>query len=118
MTLAGVTPFPAEFAARYRQLGYWEDRPLGDVFLECFASHGDRTAVVDGDERWTFAELGSGSERLAMNLRDLGIGPLTPVVMHLPNVIDFILLYFAPPPRNYRMGAGGADHQSSRTRRR
>ncbi|MHB8312141.1 MAG: (2,3-dihydroxybenzoyl)adenylate synthase [Candidatus Dormibacteria bacterium] len=95
MTLAGVTPFPAEFAARYRQLGYWEDRPLGDVFLECFASHGDRTAVVDGDERWTFAELGSGSERLAMNLRDLGIGPLTPVVMHLPNVIDFILLYFA-----------------------
>jgi hypothetical protein len=27
--LDGVTPFPAEFAARYRALGYWEDRPLG-----------------------------------------------------------------------------------------
>jgi non-ribosomal peptide synthetase component E (peptide arylation enzyme) len=26
--LDGVTPFPAEFAARYRELGYWEDRPL------------------------------------------------------------------------------------------
>ncbi len=26
--LDGVTPFPAEFADRYRALGYWEDRPL------------------------------------------------------------------------------------------
>jgi len=28
--LDGVTPFPAEFAARYRALGYWEDRPLDE----------------------------------------------------------------------------------------
>jgi hypothetical protein len=28
--LDGVTPFPAEFAARYRALGYWQDRPLFD----------------------------------------------------------------------------------------
>jgi non-ribosomal peptide synthetase component E (peptide arylation enzyme) len=26
--LDGVTPFPAEFAARYTGLGYWEGRPL------------------------------------------------------------------------------------------
>ena len=41
--LDGVTPFPAEFAARYRALGYWEDRPLFDGFklperLEVFDS--------------------------------------------------------------------------------
>lgn len=30
--LEGVTPVPAEFAARYRELGYWEDRPLFDGF--------------------------------------------------------------------------------------
>jgi non-ribosomal peptide synthetase component E (peptide arylation enzyme) len=30
--LDGVSPFPAEFAARYRELGYWEDRPLFDGF--------------------------------------------------------------------------------------
>ena len=27
MALPGVTPFPPEFAARYRSRGYWEDRP-------------------------------------------------------------------------------------------
>jgi non-ribosomal peptide synthetase component E (peptide arylation enzyme) len=30
--LDGVTPFPAEFAARYTELGYWQDRPLFDGF--------------------------------------------------------------------------------------
>jgi 2,3-dihydroxybenzoate-AMP ligase len=28
-TLDGVTPYPPEFAERYRALGYWEDRTLG-----------------------------------------------------------------------------------------
>src|SRR5260370_42151744 len=45
--LDGVTPFPAEFAARYRALGYWEDRPLFDGFRAALAAHADRVAVID-----------------------------------------------------------------------
>ena len=45
--LDGVTPFPAEFAARYRELGYWEDRPLFDGFTDALAAYADRVAVVD-----------------------------------------------------------------------
>jgi 2,3-dihydroxybenzoate-AMP ligase len=45
--LDGVTPFPAEFAARYRALGYWEDRPLFDGFTAALAAHADRVAVAD-----------------------------------------------------------------------
>ncbi len=37
MTLDGVTPFPAEFADRYRAQGYWEDRPLFDGFTGALA---------------------------------------------------------------------------------
>jgi predicted TIM-barrel fold metal-dependent hydrolase len=43
--LDGVTPFPAEFAARYRALGYWEDRPLFDGFTAALAAYADRVAV-------------------------------------------------------------------------
>jgi 2,3-dihydroxybenzoate-AMP ligase len=46
--LDGVTPFPAEFAARYRELGYWEDRPLIAGFTGALAKYADRTALVDG----------------------------------------------------------------------
>jgi 2,3-dihydroxybenzoate-AMP ligase len=42
--LDGVTPFPAEFAARYRDLGYWEDRPLFEGFTGALATYADRVA--------------------------------------------------------------------------
>ena len=43
--LDGVTPFPAEFAARYRDRGYWADRPLFDGFADALARHADRVAL-------------------------------------------------------------------------
>ncbi len=95
MTMEGVTPFPAELAHRYRRFGYWEDRPLGEVFAETFSRHRDRTAFIADDERWSFSELAEGSERLARNLRDQGLGPRSPVVVQLPNCAEFVVLYFA-----------------------
>lgn len=93
--MEGVTPIPRELATRYRRRGYWEDRPLGEVFHSCFLRFADRLAVVDGDQRWSFADLGGGVERMALNLMDLGIQPLDRVVVQLPNCLDFVLLYFA-----------------------
>ena len=44
----GVIPFPAEFAARYRAAGYWDDRPLREVFGELFARYptGSRSSTA------------------------------------------------------------------------
>jgi len=47
--LDGVTPFPAEFAARYRERGYWTDRPLFDGFRDALRRYADQVALVDGD---------------------------------------------------------------------
>lgn len=94
-TLPGVVPFPPEFAARYRARGYWEDRPLISHFLECFQRFAERVAIVDGDRSMTYRELGQLSERLALNLLDLGLRPLDRVVLQLPNVSEFVILYFA-----------------------
>ncbi len=93
-SLAGVTPFPPEYAARYRARGYWEDRPLIAHFEEVFRRHADRTAVIDGDLHVTFRELGERARRVGRNLLDLGIGPLDRILLQLPNGMGFVDLYF------------------------
>ncbi len=93
--LDGVVRFPAEFAARYRAKGYWEDRTLRETFDELFAHHADRIAVIDRDRSVTYAQLNERATRLALNLLDAGLKPLDRVVVQLPNVVEFVYLYFA-----------------------
>ena len=93
--LDGVTPFPAEFAARYRALGYWEDRPLFDGFTAALAVYADRVAVVDEAGPVTYSQLSERSERLARVLLDVGLRPLDRVIVQLPNTAVFAYLYFA-----------------------
>jgi 2,3-dihydroxybenzoate-AMP ligase len=93
--LDGVTPFPAEFAARYRELGYWEDRPLFDGFSAALAAYADRVAVVDQTGPVTYSQLSERSERLARALLDHGLKPLDRVIVQLPNTAVFVYLYFA-----------------------
>jgi len=94
MSLPGVVPFPAEFAARYRARGYWEDRPLIAHFLDVFDRYADRPAVSDDDGCWSYRQLAEASRRVALNLLDLGLGPRDRVVVQLPNTRLFASLYF------------------------
>jgi len=93
--LEGVVPFPPEFAARYRERGYWEDRSIADQLRERFVRYADRVAVIDGERTLTYAQLDAASTRLALNLWDLGLRPLDRVVVQLPNVLEFVVLYCA-----------------------
>ena len=93
--LDGVVRFPPQFAARYRQKGYWEDRSLRDTFEAVFSKYPDRVAIIDRDEVVTYSQLNERAERLALNLLDEGLRPLDCVVMQLPNVVEFAYLYFA-----------------------
>src|SRR5499427_9663042 len=95
MPLPGVTPFPPEFAARYRDRGYWDDQPLITHFLKVFADHASRTAVIDDEGSYTYSELATASERVALNLLDLGLEPTDRVVVQLPNTRLFASFYFA-----------------------
>src|SRR5215470_12852522 len=95
MLLPGVTPFPPEFAARYRDRGYWEDRPLIAHFLGLFADYAHRAAIIDDEGSYTYAELADASQRVALNLLDLGLEPTDRVVVQLPNTRLFASFYFA-----------------------
>ena len=93
--LNGVVPFPPELAKRYRDKGYWQDRSLAAEFAPLFERYADRVAVIDRDACITYADIDRVSDRLALNLLDAGLAPLDRVVVQLPNVAEFVFLYFA-----------------------
>jgi 2,3-dihydroxybenzoate-AMP ligase len=93
--LDGVVPFPPEFASRYREQGYWRDLSLAEEFAPVFRRYAERVAVIDRGAHITYAEVDRVSDRLALNLLKAGLAPLDRVVVQLPNVIEFVYLYFA-----------------------
>jgi 2,3-dihydroxybenzoate-AMP ligase len=93
--LDGVVRFPPEFARRYRSRGYWADRSLAQEFADVFRRFADRPALIDRDRQFTYRDIDQASDRLALNLVGLGLKPLDRVVVQLPNVAEFVILYFA-----------------------
>jgi 2,3-dihydroxybenzoate-AMP ligase len=93
--LDGFVPFPPEFAERYRAKGYWQDRTLAQEFDAVFRKFAPRTALIDGARRYTYADVDRLSDNLALNLLDLGLKPLDRVLPVLPNIAEFVILYFA-----------------------
>ena len=60
-----------------------------------FKQYAARVAFVDRGQSYTYADVDRVSTRLALNLLDTGLQPLDRVVLQLPNVIEFVFLYFA-----------------------
>src|SRR5258708_25659827 len=112
--LDGVVPFPPEFAAHYRSMGYWRDKSLAEEFRGVFASFGGRVALIDGGRIFTYSEIDRLTDNLALNLLDLGFKPLDRVVPTLPHRAQFVLLYFALPKVGCIPLAAPAPHPASR----
>lgn len=93
--LEGFVPFPPEYAVTYRERGYWQDRSLAQEFAVVFGKFASRTALIDGERSYTYADINTLSDNLALNLLALGLKPQDRVVPTLPNVAEFVILYFA-----------------------
>ncbi len=93
--LTGCVPWPEAFARRYRSRGYWRDVTIGEQLDRAIARWADKEALVSGDVRLTYRELGARIDRLAVRLAAAGLKPLDRVVMQLPNVPEFIYVYYA-----------------------
>ena len=84
MTEANTIPrqvWPEDLAARYRSKGYWRGETFGDVLRARAADHPDRLAVVDADNRWTYADLLARAESAAGGYLALGLQPGDRVVV-------------------------------------
>ena len=93
--LEGCTPWPADLAAHYRDKGYWEGLTLSRVVDASVARFGDRDAVVFGDARVTYRDLGERVDRLAYHLAMAGLQPGDRVVLQLPNIAEFAYAFLA-----------------------
>lgn len=114
--LADCTPWPADLAERYRRQGYWRGETFSGMLAERVARHGDRLAVVSDGRRWTYRDLAAEADRLARGFHALGIGRNDPVVVQLPNCVEFLAVLFAlfrlgalpifalPPHRQFEIG--------------
>lgn len=93
--LAGFVPWPEELAQRYRKEGYWRDVTLGGLLTSWADAYGDSVAVTAGDRHVTYRELDDWAHRLTAGLRRLGVAPGDKVIVQLPNVAEFLPVFFA-----------------------
>jgi 2,3-dihydroxybenzoate-AMP ligase len=93
--LEGCTPWPAEFAQRYRARGYWRGITIADLLAQAIRLAPAKLALVCGKERITYDALGQAVDRLACGFVEAGIRPLDRVVVQLPNIPEFVYTYFA-----------------------
>ncbi|MFL9926087.1 (2,3-dihydroxybenzoyl)adenylate synthase [Herbaspirillum lusitanum] len=99
--LAGCTPWPPEFAERYRALGYWTGQTLGESLRQRAQQSPERLCLICGERRWTYADLDFKVDRLAAALMARGLKPRERVVVQLPNIAEFFVVCFAL----FRLGA-------------
>lgn len=81
--------------------GHWHDRTINGDLDACIAACPDKLALTaargeTGEvRRFTYRELGTMADRIAVGLSRLGVGRNDVVAMQLPNWWQFSLLYLA-----------------------
>ncbi|OLF09805.1 2,3-dihydroxybenzoate-AMP ligase [Actinophytocola xinjiangensis] len=93
--LEGFTPWPAEFAERYRAQGFWRGESLGALSRRWARRFGEAIAVVEGERRISYRDLDRLAEVRAAGLAGLGIGARDRVLVQLPNVAEFVVVFLA-----------------------
>ncbi len=86
--------WPAEFAERYRAAGHWRGETFGAVLRERAQAHADRVAIVAGDTRWTYGDLDARADAVARGLLASGLQRGDRVIVHLPNIPQFLSVVF------------------------
>ena len=87
------TRWPDDFAARYREKGYWLDLPLTDIVSR--HAHSEATALIEGERRFSYRELEQAASRLAGALQRRGLKTGDTALVQLGNVAEFYITLFA-----------------------
>ena len=94
LRLDGVTAYPEDVSAQYRERGYWIGQTHSDLLAKTVSDHADRVAVIDSVRTLTYAQLGERVQLVAGELASRGIGRGDRVVVHLPNTVEFVEIVF------------------------
>ncbi len=87
------TPWPEALARRYRERGYWTDRPLTDIIAR--QAKNDAVALIDPQRSLSYRRLNQLSDRLAAALQRRGLRSGDTALVQLGNVVEFYVAFFA-----------------------
>src|SRR5262245_30897001 len=93
--LSGAVPYPREFAERYVNAGYWRPETLGGLLREQSLKFAERNAVASKTRSLRYDELNLLSDRLALHLLEKGFRPGDIVLLQLPNIWEFYVIFLA-----------------------
>ena len=82
-------------AQRYRLAGWWTGVRLIDRFESHVGEGGDQLALVSGGHSMTRSELWHAAGEAAEQVRSLAGTTRRPVVIHLPNCADWMVMFLA-----------------------
>ncbi len=71
------------------------DKTIGEIPGDAAARFGDKTALIFGGRRVSFAEIDRLSARVASGLRALGVEPGDRVTLYAQNSVEWIVSYYA-----------------------
>lgn len=95
LRLDGVVDYPAEFAAEYREKGYWIGQTHSALLAGAVSAHPDRPAVVDLRRTLTYAGLSERVQVIAGAFAAEGLGRGDRVIVHMPNTVEYVEVVFA-----------------------
>ncbi len=81
--------------AYFRAQGWWRDETLGDWIDHCATTAPDRAAILAADRALTYRAFQAEVTSLAAALAHAGIRRGDVVVVHLPNVPEFLIAWLA-----------------------
>jgi cyclohexanecarboxylate-CoA ligase len=81
--------------AYFRAQGWWRDETLCDWIDRCAVGAPDRAAILTADRTLTYRALRADVASLAAGLANAGIRRDDVVVVHLPNVPEFLIAWLA-----------------------
>jgi 2,3-dihydroxybenzoate-AMP ligase len=93
--LEGCTPWPKELVQDYVRTGCWEARSLAKVLEDLALKCPQRPFLWDKDGKLTYGEIDRLAERLALGLIGCGLQPRDIALLQLPNIRDFVVVFFA-----------------------
>jgi 2,3-dihydroxybenzoate-AMP ligase len=84
-----------ELAQEYLAKGYWKGITVSRALDQAVERYPDRLALVQGEWRLTYQQMGLLAERLALGFWERGLGPGDVVTVQMPNWVEFVLVHYA-----------------------
>jgi 2,3-dihydroxybenzoate-AMP ligase len=89
-----VVPYPDGLVERYRELGFWSERTIGEELEAVAAECPDRAAIVDPVRSLSYAELDRRSSAIAAGLLELGLRVGERVVFQTSNRVETVEAWY------------------------